>query len=131
MINVCKEATEDQEAEVDNKSKAEVRVTMCTMLMINIMMIHMIHIADIRLIFFHKSLNGLVAVDFSSEFKPQVQDMCNNHPMSFIPKIDTRRYVQNSYLPRTVDQWNRLPASVSMSTSLDTFKEGVSGLTHH
>ena len=45
--------------------------------------------ADIRLIFFYKSLNGLVAVDFSSELKPQVRDMRNNHPMSFIPIIDT------------------------------------------
>ena len=84
--------------------------------------------AYIRLIFFNKSMNGRVAVEFISEHKPQVRDICNNHPLSFISIIDTRRYVQNSYLPRIKDQWNILPASVAMSASLDTFKEG---LTHH
>ena len=61
--------------------------------------------AGIRIIFY-SALNGLVTLDFSSELKPQVQDMRNNHPLSFIPIIDARRYVQNSYLPRTIDQWN-------------------------
>ena len=41
MIKARKETTEDQEAEVDNKTEVEVEVTMYTMLMIHIMMIHM------------------------------------------------------------------------------------------
>ena len=34
-------------------------------------------------------------------------------------------YIQYSFLPRTIQQWNRLPAAVAASLSLDAFKEGI------
>ena len=87
--------------------------------------------ADIRLIFLYKSIHGLVAVDFSRDLIRQTRESRRSHPMSFISINDTKNYLQNSFLPRTLEQWNNLPASIVMSPNLDTFKEGVSGLAHH
>ena len=86
--------------------------------------------ADIRLIFFYKCLHGLVAVDLSKDLLPQTRETRGNHSQSYICPIDTRSYVNYSFLPRTIVQWNKLPELVATSPSLDTYREGVCGLTH-
>ena len=85
---------------------------------------------DIRLAFLYKCVHGLVAIDLSSGLVPQKRDLRHGHSMSYIPIIDTRNYINNSFLPRTIDQWNCLPEHIATSTSLDAFKEGVCGLVH-
>ena len=86
--------------------------------------------ADIRLIFLYKSLHGLVAVNLQEHLTLQSRVSRQNHPMSFVPLSETKQYLQQSFLPRTIVQWNRLPQNIAMSTCLDTFKQGVSGIAH-
>ena len=75
------------------------------------------------------SINGLVAVDLSDQLARQIRPSrhCNsyNHIL-----VETKAYVQKSFLPLTLNQWNRLLESIVQSASLDAFKEGVSDITH-
>ena len=74
--------------------------------------------------------HSITSVDITNNLKRQTRETRHNHPLSYIPIIDTRNYIQYSFLPRTIEQWNRLPAAVAASPSLDAFKEGICSLTH-
>ena len=86
--------------------------------------------ADLRLVLFYKCLHGLVAVDLSPDLIPKQRCSRHSHPMSFVIPVESKVYLQKSFLPRTITQWNSLPASIALSTNIDAFKEGVSGITH-
>ena len=86
--------------------------------------------ADIRLIMMYKCLNGLVAVDLSQDLIPQSRPSRHCNSMSFHIPSETKQYIQQSFLPRTIIQWNHLPEKLALAPSLDAFKAGVSGLTH-
>ena len=85
---------------------------------------------DIRLVFLYKCVHGLVAVDISDDLITKTRPSCHCNSMSYNIPVETKTYIQKSFLPRTITQWNHLPESVVTSSSLDTFKEGVSGITH-
>ena len=38
---------------------------------------------------------------------------------------ETKTFIQQSILPRTIRQWNNLPAALTAAPSLETFKRGV------
>ena len=78
--------------------------------------------ADIRLTFLYKSIHGLVAVDLSNQLVPHTRFTRHNHPLSFLIPSETKLYIQQSYVPRTIVQWNALPASLVMTTSADAFR---------
>jgi ribonuclease P/MRP protein subunit RPP40 len=86
--------------------------------------------ADIRLAFFYRSIHGLIAVDFSHQLTPLTRASRHNHPMAFLIPSETRLYLQQSFLPRTIVQWNALPATIALSPSVDTFREGVCTIMH-
>ena len=86
--------------------------------------------ADARLVLFYKCLHGLVSVDLSKDLVHQTRETRRTHPMSYIIPFESKLYIQQSFLPRTIVQWNNLPSSLIMSPSLNTFKEGVRGITH-
>ena len=86
--------------------------------------------ADIRLIMLYKCIHGIVAVDLSSDLKKLPRTSRHSHSMSFQIPSETKQYIQMSFLPRTIVQWNKLPASIALASSLETFKAGVSGITH-
>ena len=86
--------------------------------------------ADIRLIMLYKCLNGLVAVDLSQDLIPQSRPSRHCNSMSFNIPSETKQYIQQSFLPRTIVQWNHLPEKLALAPSLEAFKAGVSGLTH-
>ena len=86
--------------------------------------------ADIRLVFFYKCLHGLVAIDLNKDLICQTRETRGNHSQSYICPSDTRNYINYSFLPRTIVQWNKLPEAVVTSPSLDTYREGVCRLTH-
>ena len=67
-------------------------------------------------------LKNVTTFDSDTQLFLKGFDMYNN-------KI-TRKLVLMKWI-LTPPQSQDYPASVAMSTSLDTFKEGVSGLTHH
>jgi hypothetical protein len=86
--------------------------------------------ADLRLTLLYKCIHGLVAVDLSGDLTPVARYSRHLHPLAFQIPIETKQYIQKSFIPRTVVQWNCLPASVAMAPSIDTFKTGISALTH-
>ena len=86
---------------------------------------------DARLVMFYKSLHGQVAVDVTRNLVPHTRVSRHWHPKAFMIPIEKISYLQNSYLPRTVAQWNSLPASIALSSSLEAFKEGVSSIQHN
>ena len=46
-------------------------------------------------------------------------------------KIKTRKkYIQQSFLHRTIAQWNRHPEEVAIAPTLDAFKSAVCALNH-
>jgi ribonucleases P/MRP protein subunit RPP40 len=86
--------------------------------------------ADIRLVFLYKCINGLVAVDLSKDLNQQARTSRHRNSSSYIVPCDKRDYIQQSFLPHTLFQWNLLTESVVTSPSLDTFKKLVSMIDH-
>ena len=86
--------------------------------------------ADMRLILFYKILHNLVNIDFRHLLIPPTRLTRHQHPLAFQIPSETRLYIQQSFLPRTIVQWNSLPASVATTPSLDAFKSAVRVLTH-
>ena len=78
--------------------------------------------AEQRLIMLYKIVNNLVEVDLSKELIPLTRHFRNSHAksFSFLP----------SFLPRTIKQWNNLPATLAAAPSLNIFKSGVRELKH-
>ena len=85
---------------------------------------------DIRLVFLYKCVHGLVAVAISDDLIPKTRPSRRCNSMFYNIPVETKTYIQKSFLPRTITQWNHLPESVVTSSSLVAFKEGVSGITH-
>ena len=85
---------------------------------------------DIHLVFLYKCVHGLVAVDISDDLIPKTRPSRHCNSMSYNISVETKTYIQKSFLPSTITQWNHLPESVVTSSRMDTFKEGVSGITH-
>ena len=52
------------------------------------------------------------------------------HPMLFYLTYKANRYINESFLPTTVVQWNILPPNVTTATTLRFFKSNVCELTH-
>ena len=85
---------------------------------------------DICLVFLCKCVHGLVAVDITDDLIPKTRPSRHCNSVSYNIPVETKTYIQKGFLPRAITQWNHLPESVVTSSSLDTFKDGVSGITH-
>ena len=87
---------------------------------------------DILIMFLFKSIKCLVAVDLSDQLfrQTRLSRHCNSMVYHILVETKLKTYFQKSSLPRTLNQWNRLPEAIVQSASLDAFKEGVSGITH-
>ena len=86
--------------------------------------------ADIRLVFFYKCFHDLVAVDLSKDLIPKTYDSYHSHLYAYHVPNETKNYIINSFLPRTINQWNNLPESIVLTPSLENFKDGVTGSSH-
>ena len=75
-------------------------------------------------------LNDLVAVDLSKDLIPKTYDSYHSHLYAYHVPNKTKNYIINSFLPRTVNQWNNLPESIVLNPSLEIFKDGVAKLKH-
>lgn len=87
--------------------------------------------ADNRLFMLYKIVNGIVAIDFSNKLVPVNRITRHSHPNSFILPSETKTFIQQSFLPRTIKQWNNLPAAVAAAPSLEAFKRGVAAISAH
>ena len=83
--------------------------------------------ADQRLIILYKIVNNLVEIDL---FKEPISLMRNSHAKSFRIPYEKKTCLQYSFLPRTIKQWNSLPATLATVCSLNVFKSGVCELKH-
>ena len=86
--------------------------------------------ADQRLIMLHKIVNNLVEIDISKELIPLTRHSRNSQAKSFRISYEKKTYLQHSFLPRTIKQWNSLPATIAKAPSLNVFKSGVCELKH-
>ena len=77
--------------------------------------------ADQRLIMLYKIVNNLVEVDLSKELIPLTRHFRNSHAKSFRIPYEKKTYLQYSFLPRTIKQWNSLPATLATAPSLNFF----------
>ena len=73
--------------------------------------------ADQRLIMLYKIVNNLVEVDLSKELIPLTRHFRNSHAKSFRISYEKKTYLQYSFLPRTIKQWNSLPATLATAPS--------------
>ena len=69
--------------------------------------------ADQRLIMLYKIVNKLVEVALSKELIPLTRHFRNSHAKSFRIPYEKKTYLQYSFLPRTIKQWNSLPATLA------------------
>ena len=81
--------------------------------------------ADQRLIMLHKIVNNLVEIDLSKELILLTRHSRNSQAKSFRIPYEKKTYLQHSFLPRTIKQWNSLPATIATAPSLNVFKSGV------
>ena len=72
-----------------------------------------------------KYVNNLVEVDLTKELIPLTRHFRNSHAKSFRIPYEKKTYLQYSFLPRTIKQWNSLPATLATAPSLNFFKSGV------
>ncbi len=86
--------------------------------------------ADIRLTFFYKSIHGLIALDITKDLEHLQRTSRHTHPMAYNIPLETKKYIQQSFIPRTVVQWNSLPAAIAMAPNVDAFREGVCTINH-
>ena len=86
--------------------------------------------ADQRLIMLYKIVNNLVEVDLSKELIPLYETLRNSHAKSFKIPYEKKTYLQYSFLPRIIKQWNILPATLATVPSLNVFRSGVCELKH-
>ena len=82
--------------------------------------------ADNRLFLLYKKVNGIVAIDFSNKLVQvnTYRATRHSHSNSFILPSETKTFIQQSFLPRTIRQWNNLPVAMVAALSLETFKRG-------
>ena len=74
-----------------------------------------------RSIMLYKIVNNLVEVDLSKELIPITRHFRNCHAKSFTMPYEKKTFLQYSVLPRTIKQWNSLPATQATARSLKCF----------
>ena len=81
--------------------------------------------AKMRLIILYKSIRHIIAVNSNEYLTPIVLPTRQNHSYTFRQISTTTNYHKYSFYPRTIVQWNALPANIAESTSLDQFKTAL------
>ncbi|KAK2192081.1 hypothetical protein NP493_39g02032 [Ridgeia piscesae] len=67
----------------------------------------------------YKITNNLLDINPNQYLMPGHSQTRSNHPHKYQPPTTTTNTV---FFPQTIAQWNRLPSSVFVHNSLDTFK---------
>ena len=82
---------------------------------------------DIRLVMFYKTLHGIVALDLFPQLITLVRPSRHMHSEAFQLTLITKQFIQYSFLPRTIANWNNLPAT---APSLEIFRQLNSSFQH-
>ena len=87
--------------------------------------------ADSRLTTLFKITRGLLSVDTKGLLRPVTRQTRRTHAESFIPLCTPTTSEHLSFFPRTIIQWNNLPASMFNNlSSLTVFKEKLICVNH-
>ena len=86
--------------------------------------------ADSRLMRLYKMRHGLVALDTTQYLQRPSGASASAHPHRYIRPPVANQLQANSFYPRSIAQWNALPADVALAPSLDTFKRRVCQVHH-
>ena len=78
-----------------------------------------------RLIFFYKIIHNLVAIYPTDLLHPQDSRTRHSNPHGFQQIHTSKDTYKFSFYPRTIVQWNMLPAHLVSIDKLDAFKEQV------
>ena len=85
---------------------------------------------DIRLVMLYKTLHGIVALDLFPQLIPLVRPSRHTHSEAFQLPVITKQFIQYSFLPHTITNWNNLPANTTRAPSLEIFRQKFSSLQH-
>ena len=82
-------------------------------------------IAIIRLTLLHKSIRNIVSINIDEHYAKHVKENIANRKsssISFTHPTDKNNFYRYSFMPRTVFEWNLLPATMRKVPSVDTLK---------
>ena len=82
--------------------------------------------AKMRLILLYKAVKNLVCVDYHHYLIPHHSRTRLQHDQAFQQISTLQNYHLYSFYPRTIPQWNDLPASIVHSKDITSFKEKLS-----
>ena len=88
---------------------------------------------DTRLVMFYKTLHGIIALDLFPQLIPVVRPSLHMLSEAFQLPVITKQFIQysnSSNIPRTIDNWNNLPANAATAPSLEIFRQKISSLQH-
>ena len=85
---------------------------------------------DSRLNMFYKIVNNKVEIPKTDRLIPQKRQTRHSHTKSFQIPSGKTEYRKESFFPRTITDWNKLPENTINSTSLDSFKSSISKLQY-
>ena len=86
--------------------------------------------SDARLCLMYKMVYSLVATDIGQFVSPVLRQTRHSHPHSFIQIRSRNEAYRMSFFPRTVVQWNLLPADIVLAPTFDAFKGRLATLGH-
>ena len=79
-----------------------------------------------RLIIFHQSLAGQLAIPVRNFLRPVQRTSRNTNPeFNFTPIAANKNCYKNSFLPHTLIDWNNLPQSIITIKDKDAFKSAI------
>ena len=78
-----------------------------------------------RLIFMYKLCHNLLNININSHLTPITRPTRHSHPYSFQRPATTKQFHTLSYFPRTIKEWNGLPASLVCAPSVEAFSSNL------
>ena len=82
----------------------------------------------LQLTMFYKIVNNIVDINKDLYLEPAMAKTRANHSKKFRQISTSQNCFKNSFFPRTIPLWNKLPASTAEAPDLVLFKQGLSNL---
>jgi len=78
-----------------------------------------------RLIFLYKMCHGLLNIDVNAHLTPITRPTRHSHSYTFQRPASNKQFHSLSFFPRTIKEWNGLPASLVCATSVEAFSNSL------
>ena len=80
---------------------------------------------EARLTMMYKTMNGQISMGLPPYLIPKERQTRQYHPKKFISIASNTNTYKNSFIVRTIADWNELPANVIDQASIETFKAAL------